>query len=123
MAWIKGSCWPFADFSTWSLTLSLIHSHIGPSTLTATLRKPNAIAIRTLHARQTLRSLLSREATHDLLIGLWKINHLSLKSSLNGVRVEGGTGDRTEKVDPSGSVEASEDSDDEEEIYDEDRRR
>ena len=81
---------------------------------------PNAIAIQTLHARQTFRSLLSREATYDLLIGIWKINHPSLKSSLNGIRLEGGTGDKTEKVDPSGSDEASEASDEEEEIYDED---
>lgn len=81
---------------------------------------PNAIAIQTLHARQTFRSLLSREATYDLLIGIWKINHPSLKSSLNGVRLEGGTGDKTEKVDPSGSDEASEVSDEEEEVYDED---
>ena len=81
---------------------------------------PNAIAIQTLHARQTFRSLLSREATYDLLIGIWKINHPSLKSSLNGVRLEGGTGDKTEKVDPTGSDEASEGSDEEEEIYDED---
>lgn len=82
---------------------------------------PNAIAIQTLHARQTFRSLLSREATYDLLIGIWKINHPSLKSSLNGVRLEGGTGDKTEKVDPSGSDEASDVSDEEEEIYDEDQ--
>lgn len=81
---------------------------------------PNAIAIQTLHARQTFRSLLSREATYDLLIGIWKISHPSLQSSLNGVRLEGGTGDKTEKVDPSGSDEASEVSDEEEEIYDED---
>ena len=81
---------------------------------------PNAIAIQTLHARQTFRSLLSREATYDLLIGIWKINHPSLKSSLNGVRLEGGTGDKTEKVDPSGSDEASDVSEEEEEIYDED---
>ena len=80
---------------------------------------PNAIAIQTLHARQTFRSLLSRDATYDLVIGIWKINHPSLKSSLNGVRLEGGTGDKTEKVDPSGSDEASEVSD-EEEVYDED---
>ena len=80
---------------------------------------PNAIAIQTLNARQTFRSLLSREATYDLLIGIWKINHPSLKSSLNGVRLEGGTGDKTEKIDPSGS-DASEASNEEEEIYDED---
>ncbi len=83
---------------------------------------PNAIAIQTLHARHTFRSLLSREATYDLLIGIWKINHPSLKSSLNGVRLDqGGTGDKTEKADPTGSDENSDVTEDEEEdIYDED---
>ncbi|KAK4692245.1 hypothetical protein P7C71_g4923, partial [Lecanoromycetidae sp. Uapishka_2] len=84
---------------------------------------PNAIAIQTLHARHTFRSLLSREATYDLLIGIWKINHPSLKSSLNGVRLDqGGTGDKTEKADPSEGDENSEDGteDDEEDVYDED---
>ena len=83
---------------------------------------PNAIAIQTLHARQTFRSLLSREATYDLLIGIWKINHPSLKSSLNGVRLDqGGTGDKTEKADPTGSDDNSEvTEDDDEDVYDED---
>lgn len=82
---------------------------------------PNAIAIQTLHARHTFRSLLSREATYDLLIGIWKINHPSLKSSLNGVRLDqGGTGDKTEKLEPSGSDENSDVTEEEEEIYDED---
>ena len=82
---------------------------------------PNAIAIQTLHARHTFRSLLSREATYDLMVGIWKISHPSLKSSLNGVRlVEGGTGDKTEKVEPSGSEGGSDDSEDDDGIYDED---
>jgi len=83
---------------------------------------PNAIAIQTLHARHTFRSLLSRESTYDLLVGIWKISHPSLKSSLNGVRLdEGGTGDKTEKGDGSGSDDGSEvGSDDADEIYDED---
>ncbi|KAI9871895.1 MAG: hypothetical protein M1830_002321, partial [Pleopsidium flavum] len=83
---------------------------------------PNAIAMQTLHARHTFRSLLSRESTYDLLIGIWKISHPSLKSSLNGVRLdEGGTGDKTEKVDGSGSDDGSEiGSDDADEVYDED---
>ena len=83
---------------------------------------PNAIAIQTLHARHTIRSLLSREATYELLIGIWKLSHPNLKSSLNGARLqEGGTGDKTEKVEPSGSDETSEVSDEEEEVYDEDQ--
>lgn len=82
---------------------------------------PNAIAIQTLHARQTFRSLLSREATYELLIGIWKLSHPSLKSSLNGVHLDaGGTGDKTEKVDPSDSEDPSDISEEEEEVYDED---
>ena len=83
---------------------------------------PNAIAIQTLHARHTFRSLLSRESTYELLIGIWKLSHPNLKSSLNGARLDPGeTGDKTEKVDPSGSDEASEEIDEEEEVYDEDQ--
>ncbi|RAL14421.1 GRAM and VASt domain-containing protein [Aspergillus homomorphus CBS 101889] len=76
---------------------------------------PNAIAIQTLHARHTFRSLLSRESTYDLMVNIWKINHPSLKSSANGTRVTDGTGDKTEKAAGS-DVE----SDEEDEIYDED---
>ena len=81
---------------------------------------PNAIAIQTLHARHTFRSLLSREATYDLMIGIWKASHSgTFKSSVNGVQLERGNGDKTEKTVESeaGSEVASED---EEEVYDED---
>lgn len=77
---------------------------------------PNAIAIKTLHARHTFRSLLSRESTYDLMVNIWKINHPSLKSSVNGTRVAG-TGDKTEKV---GESDIESDLSDEEDIYDED---
>ncbi|PYH99028.1 hypothetical protein BO71DRAFT_425653 [Aspergillus ellipticus CBS 707.79] len=76
---------------------------------------PNAIAIQTLHARHTFRSLLSRESTYDLMVNIWKINHPSLKSSANGTRVTDGTGDKTEKA-----GESDDESDEEDEIYDED---
>ena len=80
---------------------------------------PNAIAIQTLHARHTFRSLLSREATYELLVGIWKLSHPQLKSSLNGVTLDtGGTGDKTEKAEPS-SEDVS-DISEEEEVYDED---
>jgi hypothetical protein len=80
---------------------------------------PNAIAIQTLHARHTFRSLLSRESTYDLMVNIWKINHPSIKSSVNGTRVAHGTGDKTEKV---GEEESESDTEvsDEDEIYDED---
>lgn len=78
---------------------------------------PNAIAIQTLHARHTFRSLLSREATYDLMVNIWKINHPSLRSYLNGMRIDDGLGDKTEKA--NGSDVGSEVAD-EDEIYDED---
>ncbi|KAJ5223518.1 hypothetical protein N7468_008060 [Penicillium chermesinum] len=80
---------------------------------------PNAIGIQTLHARHTFRSLLSRESTYDLMVNIWKINHPSLKSSVNGTRVTSGTGDKTEKV-GDGEEESATDVSDEDEIYDED---
>ena len=41
----------------------------------------NAIAIQTLHARHTFRSLLSRDATYDLIVSIWRLNHPGLESS------------------------------------------
>ena len=80
----------------------------------------NAIAVQTLHARHTFRSLLSRDATYDLVIGIWKISHPGLQSSENGVRLATGTGTKTEKVDLDDVVDGSEDSIISGEIYDED---
>lgn len=82
---------------------------------------PNAIVIQTLHARNVFASFLARDTTYDLIIGIWKISHPNLKSSLNGVVLDGagGTGDKTEKAESVGSEDGSpEDSDDE--VYDED---
>ena len=82
---------------------------------------PNAIAVQTLHARHTFRSLLSRDTTYDLLIGIWKINHPSLQSSENGVRLfNGGTGSKTEKVEIDESDDGSEESEMDGDVYDED---
>lgn len=78
---------------------------------------PNAIAIQTLHARHTFRSLLSREATYDLMVNIWKINHPSLRSYLNGMRIDEGLGDKTEKANES---DVASEVADEDEIYDED---
>jgi len=81
---------------------------------------PNAIVIQTLHARNVFASLVARDATYDLLIGIWKTSHPNLKSSINGVTLgDDGTGDKTEKADMTGSddEESDEASDD---VYDED---
>ncbi|KAH8704648.1 hypothetical protein GQ44DRAFT_716393 [Phaeosphaeriaceae sp. PMI808] len=81
---------------------------------------PNAIVIQTLHARNVFASFLARDSTYDLIIGIWKISHPNLKSSLNGTMLDsGGTGDKTEKAESVGSEDGSlQDSDDD--VYDED---
>lgn len=81
---------------------------------------PNAIVISTLHARNTFASFVARDSTYELLIGIWKISHPNLKSSLNGVTLDNaGTGDKTEVADPEGSLGGSESGSDDE-VYDED---
>ncbi|KAI9719643.1 MAG: hypothetical protein M1812_003414 [Candelaria pacifica] len=82
---------------------------------------PNAIVIQTLHARNVFASLLARESTYDLLVGIWKISHPNLTSSLNGVRLdEAGGGDKTVKNESGSDAGSGEDSELEEEVYDED---
>ncbi|KAF2806177.1 uncharacterized protein BDZ99DRAFT_448877 [Mytilinidion resinicola] len=81
---------------------------------------PNAIVIQTLHARNVFASFVSRDSTYDLIIGIWKISHPNLKSSVNGVTLDGtGTGDKTEKDESVGSEDGSIDGSDDE-VYDED---
>ncbi|KAI1921870.1 hypothetical protein LOZ60_006041 [Ophidiomyces ophidiicola] len=79
---------------------------------------PNAIAVQSLHARHTFRSLLSRDSTYDLMVNIWKINHPTLKSSVNGTQVDQGTGDKTEKTELSDGETVS--LSDGEDVYDED---
>lgn len=82
---------------------------------------PNAIVIATLQARNTFASFVARDSTYDLLIGIWKLTHPNLKSSLNGVALDEatGTGDKTEKADSLASDGASA-TGSEDEVYDED---
>lgn len=80
---------------------------------------PNAIVIQTLHARNIFASLVARDSTYELLIGIWKISHPNLKSSLNGVSIDDSNlGDKTEKADSTGSDDGSEEGSDD--VYDED---
>ncbi|KAK5064964.1 hypothetical protein LTR84_000799 [Exophiala bonariae] len=52
---------------------------------------PNAIAVQTLHARHTFRSLLYREQTFELLIGIWRVSHpASFQKSMNGKQLASG---------------------------------
>ncbi|KAK8173700.1 hypothetical protein IWX90DRAFT_382516 [Phyllosticta citrichinensis] len=81
---------------------------------------PNAIVITTLHARNVFASLVSRDSTYDLLIGIWKISHPNLKSSLNGVALDNGTGDKTEKDDIDNAIEDVSEEGSDDEVYDED---
>jgi hypothetical protein len=84
----------------------------------------NGLMISTLHAKNIFASFTSRDSTYDLIVGIWKLGHPSLRSSLNGVRIDDtGGGDKTEKVvdghgsqSDSGSEEDSEEGD----VYDED---
>jgi VAD1 Analog of StAR-related lipid transfer domain/GRAM domain len=89
---------------------------------------PNAIAIHTLHAKHTFRSFLSREATYELLIGIWKVSHpANFQKSIVGKQViaEEATKDATgtgagEKGSEKGSEKRSEGSSEEGSDSDED---
>ncbi|KFZ02375.1 hypothetical protein V501_09587, partial [Pseudogymnoascus sp. VKM F-4519 (FW-2642)] len=60
----------------------------------------NGLMISTLHSKNIFASFTSRDSTYDLIIDIWKLGHPSLRSSLNGVRIdEPGGGDKTEKDD------------------------
>jgi hypothetical protein len=83
----------------------------------------NGLMISTLHAKNIFASFTSRDSTYDLIVGIWKLGHPSLQSSLNGVRIdEAGGGDKTEKIDGIGSQSGSgtEDESEEGDVYDED---
>jgi len=87
----------------------------------------NGLMISTLHAKNIFASFTSRDSTYDLIVGIWKLGHPSLRSSLNGVRIEEtGGGDKTEKDDgnvvPGSQSDSESDSEEEDgdEIYDED---
>lgn len=93
----------------------------------------NGLMISTLHAKHIFASFTSRDATYDLIVNIWKLGHPTLKSTLNGVQLEGTGGDKTEKVDaepqglgieansPAGSDSelSDDDEDDDDEFYDE----
>lgn len=89
----------------------------------------NGLMISTLHAKHIFASFTSRDATYDLIVNIWKLGHPTLKSTLNGVQLEGTGGDKTEKIvaeqemteeEPQDATESEESgNDDEEEFYDE----
>lgn len=81
---------------------------------------PNALVISTLHARNIFASFVARDSTYELLIGIWKISHPNLKSTLNGISLDdAGTGDKTQLAEPEVSDGESESGSDDE-VYDED---
>lgn len=87
----------------------------------------NGLMISTLHSKNVFASFTSRDSTYDLIVGIWKLGHPSLKSSLNGVALDETGGDKTEKYDgkpeveesDNGSASESEDGSGED-VYDED---
>ncbi|KAF7939165.1 uncharacterized protein EAE97_007246 [Botrytis byssoidea] len=87
----------------------------------------NGLMISTLHAKNVFASFTSRDSTYDLIVGIWKIGHPNLRSSLNGVTLEGTGGDKTVKDDgtvpisrPGSISQSSDDSEGSGEVYDED---
>ncbi|ESZ94473.1 hypothetical protein SBOR_5121 [Sclerotinia borealis F-4128] len=87
----------------------------------------NGLMISTLHAKNVFASFTSRDSTYDLIVGIWKIGHPNLRSSLNGVALEEtGGGDKTEKDDgvtpsrPGSISQSSDDSEGSGDVYDED---
>ncbi|VUC21812.1 unnamed protein product [Clonostachys rosea] len=90
----------------------------------------NGLMISTLHSKHVFASFTSRDATYDLIVNIWKLGHPTLTSTLNGVRLEGTGGDKTEKeesakpsqleTEPQEESDSEESSDDEgDEFYDE----
>jgi hypothetical protein len=90
----------------------------------------NGLMISTLHAKHIFASFTGRDATYDLIVNIWKLGHPTLTSTLNGVRLEGTGGDKTEKLDAepaaadaeeqAGSESDDESEEDGEEFYEED---
>lgn len=60
--------------------------------------------ISTVHGNYTFTSFSNRDTTYDLIVDIWNLGCLSLKSTTNGVPVEGTGGDKTERV---GGIETS----------------
>lgn len=93
----------------------------------------NGLMISTLHAKHIFASFTSRDATYDLIVNIWKLGHPTLTSTLNGVRLEGTGGDKTEKLDveaaglepetPAGSDSEEESDEDDDDFYEEDSDR
>ena len=107
----------------WTTTLVLSFDEIVSveKRSTALLFK-NGLMISTLHAKHVFASFTGRDATYDLIVNIWKLGHPTLKSTANGVSLDGTGGDRTEKIDEEedvGSVSNEDTSDSEEEFYDE----
>lgn len=89
----------------WSTTLVMSFDEITSveKRSTALLFK-NGLMISTLHAKHVFASFTSRDATYDLIVNIWKLGHPTLTSTLNGIKVEGSGGDKTEKLDGNGSA-------------------
>ncbi|TWU72901.1 hypothetical protein ED733_004470 [Metarhizium rileyi] len=74
----------------------------------------NGLMISTLHAKHIFASFTSRDATYDLIVNIWKLGHPTLRSTLNGVQLEGTGGDKTEKVEVQQEVVEEEEEEEEE---------
>ncbi|KAI5818727.1 hypothetical protein BZA77DRAFT_243194 [Pyronema omphalodes] len=50
---------------------------------------PNAIVIQTLHARHTFASFISRDATYELMVGLWNVGNPEVQTTPNEAHLDG----------------------------------
>lgn len=73
---------------------------------------PNAIAIQTLHARNVFASFISRDSSYDLLVGIWRMSHPTLRTSVNGARLDNGKDEEGSETDGSEEASDGEDQDD-----------
>jgi hypothetical protein len=90
----------------------------------------NGLMVSTLQNKHIFASFTNRDSTYDLIIKIWQLGHPSLRSTLNGVRVEGTGGDKTERITEDdepvaapiagGEDSASGSETDDEDFYDED---
>lgn len=90
----------------------------------------NGLMVSTLHNKHVFASFTNRDATYDLIIKIWQLGHPKLQSTLNGIRLEGPGGDKTERIDNESAVTALADDDEhsisgsedesDDDIYDED---
>src|SRR5690606_8016294 len=79
---------------------------------------PNAIVVQTLHARHVFASFINRDATFEVVVGIWRVRHPALVMGVNGVSLDKDAEENAQQVSEAGEDEGDSESSTEE--YDED---